>query len=137
MSFCRDAGKKRNFQAFAILSFCTCLYFFRQDLAILSGQGYCNCTCQLRTLVFCNALTLRPQKFSGRPDLMNRNTGPSVPKTLRFCKRGNAAIFYSVPAKFGKSLMPVIFPPAVLGPEMAAPILWAPGFFWGSFCWRP
>ena len=24
-------------------------------------------------------------------------------------------------------------PPAILGPEMAAPILWAPG----SFCWQP
>ena len=24
----------------------------------------------------------------------------------------------------------VIFLPAILGPEMAAPILWAPGFFW-------
>ena len=26
--------------------------------------------------------------------------------------------------------MSVIFPPAILGPEMAAPILWAPGIFW-------
>ena len=26
--------------------------------------------------------------------------------------------------------MSVIFPPAILGPEMAAPILWAPGNFW-------
>ena len=26
--------------------------------------------------------------------------------------------------------MPVIFPPAILEPEMAAPILWAPGIFW-------
>ena len=25
--------------------------------------------------------------------------------------------------------MSVIFPPAILGPEMAAPILWAPGIF--------
>ena len=24
----------------------------------------------------------------------------------------------------------IIFPPAILGPEMAAPILWAPGIFW-------
>ena len=30
-------------------------------------------------------------------------------------------------------LMSVLFPPATLGPEMAAPILWAPGIF-GSFC---
>ena len=33
------------------------------------------------------------------------------------------------------SLMSVIFPPAILRPEMAAPILWAPGIF-GSFCWK-
>ena len=26
--------------------------------------------------------------------------------------------------------MSVIFPPAILGPEMAAPILWAPGVLW-------
>ena len=31
--------------------------------------------------------------------------------------------------------MSVIFPPTILGPEMAAPILWAPGIF-GSFCWK-
>ena len=34
-----------------------------------------------------------------------------------------------------KSLISVIFPPAFLGPEMAAPILWAPGIFW-LFCWK-
>ena len=28
-----------------------------------------------------------------------------------------------------KVLMPIIFLPAILGPEMAAPILWAPGIF--------
>ena len=26
--------------------------------------------------------------------------------------------------------MSIIFLPAILGPEMAAPILWAPGIFW-------
>ena len=26
--------------------------------------------------------------------------------------------------------MSVIFPPVILGPEMAAPIVWAPGIFW-------
>ena len=26
--------------------------------------------------------------------------------------------------------MSVIFQPTILGPEMAAPILWAPGIFW-------
>ena len=31
---------------------------------------------------------------------------------------------------FRKSLMSVDFLPATLGPEMAAPILWAPGIFW-------
>ena len=31
---------------------------------------------------------------------------------------------------FRKSVMPIKFPPAILGPEMAAPILWAPGIFW-------
>ena len=29
-----------------------------------------------------------------------------------------------------KSLRSVIFPPVILGPEMAAPIEWAPGIFW-------
>ena len=36
---------------------------------------------------------------------------------------------------FRKSLMSISFPPAILGPEMAALILWAPGVF-GSFCWK-
>ena len=31
--------------------------------------------------------------------------------------------------------MSIIFPPVILGPEMAAPILWAPGIFC-SFCWE-
>ena len=31
---------------------------------------------------------------------------------------------------FRKSLVSIIFPPVILGPEMAAPILWAPGIFW-------
>ena len=31
--------------------------------------------------------------------------------------------------------MSMKFPPAILGPEMAAPVLWAPGIF-GSFCWK-
>ena len=31
---------------------------------------------------------------------------------------------------FRKSLMSVIFPPANLGPQLAAPILWAPGIYW-------
>ena len=26
--------------------------------------------------------------------------------------------------------MSIKFPPVILGPEMAAPILWAPGIFW-------
>ena len=29
-----------------------------------------------------------------------------------------------------KSLVSVIFPPAILGPQLAAPIFWAPGIFW-------
>ena len=28
-----------------------------------------------------------------------------------------------------KSVVPIKFPPVILGPEMAAPILWAPGIF--------
>ena len=32
--------------------------------------------------------------------------------------------------KFGKSVVSIKFPPVILGPEMAAPILWAPGIFW-------
>ena len=35
-----------------------------------------------------------------------------------------------------KNLKSVIFPPAILGPEMAAPILWAPGTL-GFSCWKP
>ena len=33
------------------------------------------------------------------------------------------------PAQFRKSVMSIKFPPVILGPEMAAPILWAPGIF--------
>ena len=36
---------------------------------------------------------------------------------------------------FRKIIASVIFPHAILGPEMAAPILWAPGIFC-SFCWK-
>ena len=32
--------------------------------------------------------------------------------------------------QFRKILLSVVLPPAILGPEMAAPILWAPGTFW-------
>ena len=42
----------------------------------------------------------------------------------------NATHFYQK-----KKLMSIIFPPVILGPEMAAPILWAPGTFC-SFCWN-
>ena len=35
-----------------------------------------------------------------------------------------------VPICIRKSLMSVISPPEILGPEMAASILWAPGVFW-------
>ena len=31
---------------------------------------------------------------------------------------------------FRKSVVSIKFPPVILGPEMAAPILWAPGIFW-------
>ena len=41
--------------------------------------------------------------------------------------------FHTSSTLIRKSLMPVIFPPAILRPEMAAPILWAPGIF-SSFC---
>ena len=50
--------------------------------------------------------------------------------------RSTASISFSselwgteVSAKVRKSVMSVVFLPAVLGPEMAAPILWAPGIF--------
>ena len=33
-------------------------------------------------------------------------------------------------AEFRKNVMSRKFPPAILGPEMAAPILWAHGIFW-------
>ena len=29
-----------------------------------------------------------------------------------------------------KSVVSIKFPPIILGPEMVAPILWAPGIFW-------
>ena len=29
-----------------------------------------------------------------------------------------------------KSVVSIKFPPVILGPEMVAPILWAPGIFW-------
>ena len=46
---------------------------------------------------------------------------------------GNPQIFMPFAQKI---LMSVISPPAILGPEMAAPILWAPGIFC-SFCRKP
>ena len=35
------------------------------------------------------------------------------------------------------SLRPIIFLPAILGPEMAAPILWVPGIFWFFLLEKP
>ena len=32
--------------------------------------------------------------------------------------------------KLRKSVVSIKFPPVILGPELAAPILWAPGMFW-------
>ena len=37
---------------------------------------------------------------------------------------------YTVQLRFRKSVMFIKFPPVILGPEMAARILWAPGIFW-------
>ena len=34
---------------------------------------------------------------------------------------------------YQKSVMSIRFPPVILGPEVAAPILWAPGFFFWFF----
>ena len=34
-------------------------------------------------------------------------------------------------------IMPIIFPPAILGPEMAAPILWAPRNVWFFLLEKP
>ena len=36
-----------------------------------------------------------------------------------------------------KSVMPIKSPPAILGAEMAAPILWAPGIFWFFSAGKP
>ena len=41
------------------------------------------------------------------------------------------------PFCFRKSLMSGIFPPAISGPEMAAPILWAPAIFWNFLLANP
>ena len=38
-------------------------------------------------------------------------------------------------AEIRKNVMSIKFLPVILGPEMAAPILWAPGIFW-FFCWK-
>ena len=38
--------------------------------------------------------------------------------------------------RFRKSAMSTKFLSAILGPEMAAPILWAPGIFGFFFCWK-
>ena len=45
-------------------------------------------------------------------------------KFLRFCAPSTCRI-----SQIRKSVMSIKFPPAIPGPEMAAPILWAPGFF--------
>ena len=39
----------------------------------------------------------------------------------------------NITTRVRKSVVSIKSPPAMLGPEMAAPILWAPGIF-GSFC---
>ena len=49
--------------------------------------------------------------------------------SVRF-KNASVSGFEGGPSKFRKSLMPVIFPPAILRPETAAPILWALGIYW-------
>ena len=49
----------------------------------------------------------------------------------------NPTPFCYSPIKIRKSVMSIKFPPAILGPEMAAPILWAPGIFWFFLLEKP
>ena len=37
---------------------------------------------------------------------------------------------FLAPSEKSVTVVSIKFPPAILGPEMAAPILWAPGIFW-------
>ena len=56
-----------------------------------------------------------------------------------YCKQKNFAGFPpgETPPLVRKSVMSIKFPPAILGPEMAAPILWAPGIFWFFLLEKP
>ena len=45
------------------------------------------------------------------------------------------ALFLPAPL-FRKSIVSMKFLPAIPGPEMDAPILWAFWYFFGSFCWK-
>ena len=55
-------------------------------------------------------------------------SGKSLSITQDICYTGlsgrNSLVYF-----VRKSVMSIKFPPAILGPEMAAPILWAPGIF--------
>ena len=48
------------------------------------------------------------------------------PSEARIAKKG---VQFGNP-EIRKSMVSIKFPPVILGPEMAAPILWAPGIFW-------
>ena len=49
---------------------------------------------------------------------MGRSFGEPPPKKEIYARKNQ------------KSPMSIKFPPVILGPDMAAPILWAPGIFW-------
>ena len=62
-----------------------------------------------------------------------------VPFSLSPLRRRGHILFVANPLPptpfLRKSVMSIKVPPVILGPEMAAPILWAPGIFC-SFCWK-
>ena len=56
---------------------------------------------------------------------------------MPFCGYALRTFPIFVKPPFRKSPMSVNFPPAILGLEMAAPILWAPGIFWFFLLEKP
>ena len=54
-----------------------------------------------------------------------RTLFPNYTKMAQFCSCNGE----SIPLQFRRILVSVISPPAILGLEMAAPILWTPGIF--------
>ena len=102
--------------------------FFGQDLNFslrlsCTGKSTLNCRPSLSTL-----RSVRKYEYPACNDSENDGNldAHSIANGNRGCNREivNCLTF------FRKGVMSIKFPPVILGPEMAAPILWAPGIFW-------